>query len=167
MTLIGRAMAMGILTTLLGALGACDWLAQQELKPGQSTADDVRRLMGKPDMIWEENDGTQFLEFPRAPEGSETLVVEIGPDGKYRATRNILVPENFARVAPGMSRDDVRRLLGRPGETARFAPKPDEEVWSWRYRGGVDTEIFDVYFGGDGRVLRTGKSQDPKSMNAR
>ena len=43
------------------ALAGCDQVAQTVVKVGESTADDVRRLMGKPDMIWAENDGREFL----------------------------------------------------------------------------------------------------------
>ena len=32
-----------------------------------------------------------------------------------------------------MSRDEVRRLLGRPRDIG-FSDLNDEEIWSWRYR---------------------------------
>lgn len=105
---------------MLLRLVACDWIAQRELKPGVSTVDDVRKLMGKPEMVWEEKDGSQTLEFVRAPAGTETWMVEIAPDGKYRGMKNALTLENLAQVRPGMTSDDVRRLLGKPSERTQF-----------------------------------------------
>ena len=150
---------------VLGAMsiGACDWVAQRELQPGESTIEDVRRLMGTPGMIWEEPDGSRVLEFSRGPEGHQTWMVEIGPDGRYRGMRNALVPENLARVRPGMSRDDLRRLLGQPFEQTRFALRPDEEVSSWRFHApGRDPELFHVRIGPDGAVIATETAPDPQ-----
>ena len=154
------------LCAALGALsiGACDGLAQRELRPGESTLDDVRRLMGSPGTVWEEPDGSQVLEFDRGPEGRQTWMVEIGPDGRFRQMVNVLTPENFARVAPGASRDDVRRWLGRPAETTRFPLRPDEEVWTWRFHApGRDPELFHARIGPDGRVVTTEIQRDPKA----
>lgn len=146
------------------SLTACDQVAQNELKPGISGADDVKRYMGKPDMIWEEKDGTVFMEFPRAPEGHQTYVVEIGPDGKYKGMKNILTDENFAKVQAGLSQDDVRRMLGKPTEQITFKLK-NELVWSWRFSPGPGrSEIFNVHFSPDGKVKTTSKSVDPRTM---
>ncbi len=59
-----RAWALLLAITPLGA--ACDFIAQKDLTPGQSTEADVRRWMGQPEMIWEESDGSRTLEYPRA-----------------------------------------------------------------------------------------------------
>jgi hypothetical protein len=155
--------AAGVAITLLGG---CEYLAQKELKVGESTVDDVRRLMGRPEMIWEERDGSQRLEYPRGPAGVETFVVEIDAQGRYRGMHNILTAENFAQVKPGMPRDDVRRLLGKPTETAFFKLKK-EEVWSWKHAAGQGrTEFFNAHFDDDGRVRGTSTTPDPATVNA-
>ena len=146
-------------------LQACDFFAEKTLKVGESTADDVRKLMGKPEMIWEEKDGSQTLEYVRAPEGVQTYFVQIGPDGKYRGMTNILVADEFAKIKAGMSRDDVRRLLGKPSETAEFKLK-NETVWSWRHIGQQQkSEMFHVHFEPDGKVKTTSRGPDPRSGN--
>lgn len=148
---------------LLGAMsiGACDWIAQDRLRPGESTLEDVHRLMGTPDAVWEQADGASVLEFSRGPMGYETWMVEIGPDGRFRAMRNALVSENFARVVPGMKSEDLRRLLGRPAETTRFALRPDEEVWTWRFQEiGRDPELFHVRIAIDGTVVASETGPD-------
>ena len=147
---------------MLFGLVACDWIAQRELKPGVSTVDDVRKLMGKPEMVWEEKDGSQTLEFVRAPAGTETWMVEIGPDGKYRGMKNALTLENLAQVRPGMTSDDVRRLLGKPSERTQFKQK-QEDVWSWRHVDAMKQQrLFNVHLNPDGRVTGTSTSDDPQ-----
>jgi outer membrane protein assembly factor BamE (lipoprotein component of BamABCDE complex) len=61
--------------------------------------------------------------------------------------------EVFGRIAPGMTNDDVRRLVGPPDETMRF-PMSNTLSWDYYYQ---DTwgymAIFYVTFGADGRVV--------------
>ena len=50
---------------------ACDWFAEKKLVVGQHTEADVRRIMGKPEMVWEEENGAKKLEYPRGPMGTQ------------------------------------------------------------------------------------------------
>ena len=155
---------MGILTAALVHLGGCDWFAQKQLQPGVSTREDVVRLMGKPQMVWEEEDGRLLMEYKRAPAGHETWMVELGSDGRYRGMRNLLTEENFARVRSGMSRDEVRRLLGSPTEQLTFERK-QEIVWSWRFMADQNrSTLFNVHFDLGGRVRSTSRAPDPERM---
>lgn len=122
-------------------LAACDGIAEHKLVAGQHTEADVRRWMGQPEMIWEEEDGTRVLEYPRGPAGLQTYLVTIGPDGRYREMKHALTEENFARVKPGMDRDQVRQILGKPSTVERFALSK-EEVWSWRHEGQDTRKMF-------------------------
>lgn len=164
-TLRRHAAAWAVVLGLAG-LGGCDYIAQRELKVGESTGDDVRKLMGKPEMIWEDNDGSQTLEYPRGPTGHVTYFVRIGPDGKYRGMAQALTPENFAKVKPGMSSDDVRRLLGKETERNEFK-RLEEVVWSWRYLADQQRpEFFDVHFDPSGKVKKTARSVDRRGSDA-
>ncbi len=159
-----RSILTGWLCSLLALMGACDFIAQRDLRPGQSTVEEVRKLMGKPGTIWEERDGSQVFEYARGPEGSETWMVEIGPDGVYRGMENALAPGNLARVRAGMSRDDLRRMLGKPGSEESF-PALGEVVWTWRVKGDVvATEMFHAHLDAQGRVVRTSRSPDPNLL---
>lgn len=162
-----RSLWIGWLCALLAFAGGCDYFAQKELQPGVSTVDDVRHLMGKPVTIWEENDGSQVLEYSRGPEGSETWMVEIGADGRYRGMSDARSAAQLERVRAGMSRDDLRRLLGKPDEEERF-PARHETVWTWRVKtaAGTDTEMFHAHLSPEGQVLRTSRTPDPKRINA-
>ena len=91
---------------------------------------------GEPQATYNEADGGKTFEYSRQPEGQVAWMITIGADGKMSALRQVLKPTEFAKVKPGMDKADVRRLLGKPGKTARFDLKPDEEHWDWRWLDG-------------------------------
>ena len=158
---------MAGLLSLLASLGACDWFAQKELRVGESTVDDVRRMMGGPDTIREQADGSVIYEYPRGPEGTQTWIVSIDAQGKYRGMYDALTESNRAKVRPGMSREQVRELLGRPGETGRQAGFSGT-VMSWRVQVGPGvTEIFLVELGPDDKVVKVDQMADPRTVNTR
>ncbi|HPT50798.1 MAG TPA: outer membrane protein assembly factor BamE [Accumulibacter sp.] len=144
------------------ALSACDADKLARLQPGVSSADDVKNTMGTPALEWKEADGTRFWEYPRTPEGVVNYRVTIAPDGKFREIRQLLTEENFARITPGMSRDNVRFLLGRPARQRHFSLKR-EWVWDWKTKTepGMDW-YFNVHFSEDGRVTNTSTHFEPR-----
>ena len=165
-----RRLAMGFVfvmsAVLIGSLTGCDYVAQKELKVGQSSKEDVIVMMGKPEMIWEEKDGSFKYEYPRGPAGTETFMVDVSADGKYLGMNNILTEANFARIKPGMNRDDVRRMLGKPTETAKF-PLKQEETWSWKFKGTpTPVRRFHVNMDFMGVVKSTDQSDDPMEGRA-
>lgn len=162
-----RRVFFGLACSMLAVLSACDWVAGKELRPGESTTDDVRRLMGTPGTIWEKGNGGKIYEYPRGPEGVQTWMVEIGSDDRYRGMTDALAPANLAKVRMGMTRDQVQALLGMPGENGPLPGKPGI-AWTWRVQvsPGV-TEMFHVQFGADGRVSSIDRSPDPRTVNTR
>src|SRR5690606_15847829 len=76
----GAAMGMigGWIAAWLARLrpGAFPGLARRVLRPGQSSAADVRSMLGRPEAIHEGDDGTRIQEYPRGPAGTETWMVE-------------------------------------------------------------------------------------------
>ncbi|TDQ89763.1 hypothetical protein [Paraburkholderia silvatlantica] len=136
-----------------------DALLLRGLTPGVSTLQQVREQMGKPETERVFDDGSRRLEYPRGPQGLKTWMVDIGPNGRLVAITQALTAENFAKVHAGMSEDEVRRLLGKPGQVAGYRLKK-ETVWSWKWlEGGVTPEAyFNVHFGPDGRVTTTSRS---------
>lgn len=153
---------LGLSLTL--ALAGCDYFALQELRPGVSTAREVRERLGEPGMEWEEGDGGRTWEFPRGPAGTDTYMATLGPDGVLRRIEQVLTEDNFARIEKGMDEGRVRRLLGRPGSVQHFPLKP-ETVWDWRILGTPPTDEthFHVHFGPDGRVTGTSRRVVPKA----
>ncbi len=140
------------------ALLGCD-AGLSQLKPGVSTAADVRKVLGEPAFEWREPDGSYTWEFPRGPTGVVTYMVDLAPDHKLKAVRQVLTDDYFAKIERGMPREAVRKLVGRPGETM-FFPNLQEEVWTWRYEiGSNDVWFFHVHFGVDGAVKRTSRNK--------
>ena len=146
----------GLLAGLAAVLlPACDAINLRELKPGVSTAYEVRDRMGSPESEWRESDGSLVWEYPRTPEGMVNYMLVIGPDQVLREIRQVLTDENFARVTPGMTREEVRRLLGKPAHQLHF-PLKEEWVWDWKIKSEPSMDwFFNVHFDEAGRVVRT------------
>jgi hypothetical protein len=128
------------LLVLILAAGCANFSA---ISPGDS-APTVEARVGAPGTVWKNADGSEVWEYPLGPSGVQTFMVDIGPDRTVRAVRQVLREEYFSKVVPGMSRDEVRRLLGRPKEVWYF-PARDEEVWTWRYLE-VNYRLFNALF---------------------
>ncbi len=140
-------------------LAACD-AGMLDLKPGVSTATEVRKVMGPPSYEWKNADGSVTWEFPRGPAGVVTYMVTIGPDSVLREIRQVLNDQTFAKIQPGMTQEEVRHLIGKPAETMKFA-NLQEDVWSWKYETGPNEQwMFHVHFNlSDGRVKRTSRDR--------
>ena len=146
-------------------LVACDAKRIEKLEEGVATEADVRQQFGDPVTITEKADGSKIMEYPRQPEGSTNYLITIGADGKMSALRQLLSPANFAKVQPGLAKDEVRKLLGKPAKTQRFALKPDEEIWDWRFIESGVPKVFSVTFGGDAKVMSTAVGNDPRDTH--
>lgn len=135
-------------------------IALQSLRPGISTEADVRAVLGKPETERVFTDGSKRLEYPRGPMGNQTYFVDIDGNGFFMGATQVLTAENFAKIQPGMGMDEVRRLLGKPTQIARYPLKP-ETVWSWRWheQGGFNEDgFFNVHFDANDQVYTTSRS---------
>jgi outer membrane protein assembly factor BamE (lipoprotein component of BamABCDE complex) len=148
------------LTAITAAvLPACDVINLKELKPGVSTAAEVRSRMGDPAREYGNPDGSLTWEYNRQPEGIDCYMITIGPDQIMRSIEQVLTEANMARIVAGMDRDEVRRLLGAPGSKTLYR-NSQEEVWDWRVAGAIQTEEahFHVHFDpASGQVKRTSR----------
>ena len=154
-----------VLAVLAVFLAACDKQGRpieefglDKLARGVSSEADVRLVMGQPETVWEDDDGTRNLQYPKGPEGVRTWEFTIDKSGKLKDYRQLLTKENFSKVTQGMSRDEVRRLLGKPRTVAQFKLK-NEEVWDWRYQDTTMPRLFNVHFDmSSGKVTETSSS---------
>jgi len=157
---------MGLLSVVLGLLG-CDQQRISELEEGVSTEADVRARFGEPEKIWDGVDGGRIFEYDRQPAGQKNYMITIGVDGKMSALRQVLTPENFAKVQPGMMMEDVRKMLGKPAKISPYALKREMD-YDWRYLQSPNTAmVFTVTFDPDYKVLRTGSVPDPDATENR
>jgi hypothetical protein len=155
-----------LVALLVLALAGCAGYGGGGLVPGQSSADDVLRVMGLPAMQWTDADGTRQFAYPRGPMGVHTFMVYLGADGRLRRIDNVLDEEGFARVAPGMTKEEVLRALGPPQpEWTMYFKARDELVWEWRYCDlWAQAARFDVLFDGThGRVRSTMSLRESQS----
>jgi hypothetical protein len=129
--------------------------------PG-TPAEEARMKLGQPADIWKNPDGSETWEYRYGPAGFRTYMVAIGPDRAVRAVDQVLQDAFFSKITPGMQRDQVHRLLGKPKEIQRY-DRLHEEVWSWRYRQeNVWYYYFNVHFDeATGAVMRVSKIEDP------
>jgi len=118
----------------------------------------VQARLGKPDTVRKNSDGSQVWEYPTGPAGRQTYMVKVGADRSVTEVRQVLSDPYFAQVKPGMSREEVRQILGRPGEVSMF-PARDEEVWTWRYQQ-VNPMFFNVMFDHSSGTVRSTLKQE-------
>ena len=150
--------AMGKLKAFLNAIKP-DSLLLRGLTPGVTTEAQIRDQMGQPETERALPDGGKRLEYPRGPQGTTTYMVDVDARGKLVAVTQVLTAQNFARVRIGMTQDEVRQLLGKPGEVAVYRLKP-ETVWSWKWQEGGPSgdAFFNVHFDASGHVYTTSRS---------
>lgn len=143
---------MGVLSAVLGLMG-CDQNAFEQLEEGVSTEADVKRLLGEPLTEFDDGGGVRTLEYPRQPEGHRNYMLTISPDGKLTALRQVLAPPYFAKVQPGLGKEEVRRILGRPAKVVPYELKKETE-WEWKFLDGTQNKFFVVTFDSRGQVVR-------------
>ena len=163
---------MGLLSFFLGLAG-CDQQRVAELEEGVSTEADVRARFGEPEKIWDAGDmastplpgaaaasGARTFEYNRQPQGQVNYMITIGPDGKMSALRQVLSPQNFAKVLPGMSMEQVRKMLGKPMKITPYAAK-QQTHYDWRYLNSPSTAmVFTVVFDQDMKVASTASVEE-------
>jgi hypothetical protein len=152
-------MATALLAAVIGLAG-CDNQRIGELEEGVSTEADVRARFGQPENVWDAPDGGRVFEYNRQPQGQKNYMITIGRDGKMSALRQVLTPENFARVQSGMPMEDLRKLLGKPAKVTPYALKRETE-WEWRWvQPPSSPMVFTATLNDDQRIVRSGSSPD-------
>ena len=134
-------------------LSACAAYDGFTLRAGASSETEVRGLMGTPAMEFTGDDGTKRLVYPRGPLGTQTFMASIRRDGVLREMRPLLSDDNFNRIRPGLTEQDILHMIGPPGETMQFSLS-DTHAWDYRY---IDTwgytSVFSVTFDNKGVVV--------------
>jgi hypothetical protein len=146
--------------SIIGFYG-CDAAHLADLKPGISTAQEVRERLGPPGTEWPNGDGSVTWEYPRGPEGTKCWMLTLNQGGVLQKIEQVLTEENFARIEKGWSAEQVRRLLGKPAGEAKFPLKP-EVVWEWRIEPSAPANraYFHVHFDLDGVVIRSSRREE-------
>ena len=153
-----------IAALLTALLPACDMVNLPEIKPGITTQAEVRSRMGEPGFIHRNDDGTVTWEYSRQPAGVHCYMIRFDRQEIVAALDQVLTPATYARITPGLTQDEVRRLLGQPASRQTF-DNLGESVWEWRIEGDFRTEetYFSVHFDlADGTVRKAGQRIQPR-----
>lgn len=142
----------------LSLLTACSGYAPPANLSGL-TQDQLVAQMGQPDKVRQTASGTR-LEFPRGPMGHHTWFVDVAPDGKVLKSEQVLTEDNFNRITPGLSQDEVRQILGRASHIQGLG-RSRGEVWSYRYENQF-CQWFQVELSQEQQVRSTGYGQPPE-----
>jgi hypothetical protein len=143
-----KAIRMALAALLVAG---CALIPGRSLEPGKSTTAEVTAEMGQPALTLERPEGGKLLYFTHWPWGRLTYVATIGPDGVLRGFEQRLTYPNIHAVRAGMTRDEVRGLLGPPYEVSRL-PRQQREVWEYRWRFVREGRVLFAQFSDDGIV---------------
>jgi outer membrane protein assembly factor BamE (lipoprotein component of BamABCDE complex) len=144
---------------LLFALAGCSTFRQPAV--GTPLAEVTARL-GKPNAVYPDPDGSQWLEYRGQPMGQFQHMAHVGADGRLLSYEQVLTSRNFALVKVNdWTRDQVLRNFGRPAEVSRDRAS-GYEVWSYRYKqDNVWNSFMNIYFNARGVVRKTENTADP------
>ena len=85
-------------------------------------------------------------------------MITIGADGKMSALRQVLTPQNFDKVLPGMPMETVRKMLGKPMKVVPYALQ-NTTHYDWRHLSPPNVNmIFTVVFDQNLSVVSTGSA---------
>lgn len=87
--------------------------------------------LGQPIGEYPGPDGSRTIAFSPGYYSGVTYMADVDAAGTVRAVRQALVEESFQQVVPGMSRDEVLRLIGPPLDSTEFTRQRET---SWEYR---------------------------------
>lgn len=158
-------LAVACLLAVATVLSGCDAQREKMLQEGVSTEADVRMQYGEPEKIWDGPDGGTVLEYNRQPAGHRNYMITLDRDGRLYRIEQVLTAENFARIEPGMSLEDVRAMLGKPAQVEKF-PLKNETWYTWRYLDGTESMLFHTVFSNAMQVLRTETMADEKGNSS-
>jgi hypothetical protein len=138
---------------VLLVLASCASYDGRGLRPGASTEGEVRLVMGEPAMQFQNSDGSRRLAYPRGPLGHQTFMADVGRNGILEDIEPVLRDGVFNAIQPGLSRDEVLRMIGPPSGTMSF-PRLGHVAWDYKYKDTYGyAAIFSVTFDREGSVV--------------
>jgi hypothetical protein len=140
-------------------LPACDNFVITEIRPGVTRAEEVQARMGPPGFEFRNADGTVTWEYTRQPAGFACYMITLDGDRIVQKVEQVLSEPYYAQAIEGMSREQVRRLFGKPARVEVF-DNLREEVWEWRIEGTPHNEetYLNAHFDtGTGLLKKAGK----------
>jgi hypothetical protein len=158
-TSLGPLAATTVAVVATVALGGCATpLKDERMKAGSTTGADVQQYYGAPTRVWPEADGGQSLEYATQPFGQTCYMVRLDAQGRLVSTTDALSSANRALIVPGLTAEQVTRMLGQERKRIFFRLS-EEDVWDWNIPPEMSGYLlrFNVHFK-KGVVVRTSQS---------
>ena len=153
-TMTGAAIAAACM-----ALAGCGALRPPGSLPPGTPIGEARQAFGGPSAEYALPGGEKRLEFRQ---GRQTYLLTFDADGRLVSSAQVLTPDTFAAITPGMTEDDVLARLGRPAFVTPIGWQ-QQQLWSYRF-GGLegDCVVFQVSISNaTHKVANTGPNMDP------
>jgi hypothetical protein len=146
----------------LAACAAGPW--SPSAVPAGAPREEVLRIMGPPTAVYTMPDGHERLEYNRMPAGRQTFMIDLDAGGRMARWENVLDEQHFAAIRPGMSREDVLRLIGPPSFTSRYSRPEPGITWNYGFETPLRCIVFQVPFSvATGQVVEPGAyPSDPR-----
>ena len=140
------------------ALTACGTMAPGGLPPGTPIATARQSPIG-PSAEYPLPGGGTRLEFRQ---GRQTYMLDFDAAGLLVSSRQVLTPEVFATITPGMTQDQVLARIGRPVHTVGIGWQK-QQLWSYRFPSPEgDCVVFQVAIADTTHtVTDSGPNMDP------
>ena len=158
---LGRLVA--VFTLLAATALAAGCAGPQAPQPGATQAQ-VEAQLGRPRATFPLPDGGRQVEFNYV-RGANTFIVFFDAAGKVVEAVQALNETNFRQVRPGMSQEQVLRLIGHPFETVPGGRRVGQ-TWNYPFSNPF-CQQFQVQFAqGDAEVATAGFTLLPACMSA-
>jgi hypothetical protein len=146
------------------ALAACAADTGRGLVNGQSTQQDVEKILGRPAETQAAAGGETIYWYPKLPWGHISYAVRIGADGHLIGAEQRLTEDNIKKIVPGQTTaKEVHDLLGPSYRPTRFE-RMERDIWTYPMRvpGRQLPQWFLVQMSYDGVVRETYLMDDPQ-----
>jgi hypothetical protein len=157
-SLVGAIRTAAAISSVLW-LAACAGYGPGSLAPGANVAA-ITEKMGRPTGEYRMPDGTRRLEYARGPAGLHTFMLDLDANGNLKSSEQVLDEKHFGQIKPGMSKEELLRTIGRPGEM-RSTAMTRLDFWNYHY-DNVFCTMFQVDIDGSGTVRGAGFGPDPR-----
>ena len=141
------------------ALSGCATPVKDErMRTGVTTSADVQQYYGTPTRVWPEADGGRTLEYATQPFGQTCYMVRLDAQDRLVGTTDALSAANRARIVPGLTTDQVTRMLGQERKRIFFRLS-EYDVWDWNIPPEMIGYLLRLNFHfKNGVVVRTSQS---------
>ena len=144
MAIVHRRLAGAAVALVLATVAGCGAMRPAGGLPAGTPIADARQTFGGVAGEYRLADGGTRLEFRQGSYGKQTYMLDFDSSGRLVSSQQVLTPETFATITPGLTPEQVLMRIGHP---AFVFPVGYQQLQVWNYRfGGLegDCVVFQV-----------------------